>query len=323
LYRIVLSLLIAVCAAITVTAPARAQSFPVRPVTVVVPFPAGGGTDILVRLIQEKMSTELGQQLVLDNKPGATGNIGGAYVANATPDGYTLLVQATIIGMFSHIFPNLSYDPVHDFVPIGGIAETATVLVVNAESKIMTLADLIKEARARPAALNYGTAGVGSPSHLAAEMMGKLNDAKITHVPYKGTAPAVQDVLGQFTQFGAFTLSAVLPLIQDGKFRALAIAGEKRTILLPDVPTVKELGFGDVFSGTRFVLLAPLKTPTDVTARLTAALTKVVADAAIQDGFLKRGYEVTQATPDQVRAMLTRQYETWGPLVKELKLQFD
>lgn len=318
-----LSLAIATCMAIAAGTSAPAQDFPVRPVTVVVPFPAGGGTDILVRLIQDKMSKELGQQLVLDNKPGATGNVGGGVVANATPDGYTLLVQATIIGMFPHIFPNISYDPIRDFAAIGGIAETATVLTVNADSNIKTLADLIDAARARPGALNYGTAGVGSPSHLAAEMMGKLNNVKFTHVPYKGTAPAVQDVLGQFTQFGAFTLSSVLPLIQDGKFRALAIAGEKRSVLLPDVPTVKELGFGDVYSGTRFVLLTPAKTPANVIARLSEALSKVVADPAIQDGFLKRGYEVVPATPDQVHAMLVKQYETWGPLVKELKLQME
>jgi tripartite-type tricarboxylate transporter receptor subunit TctC len=167
LRRILLALVLAAAGAVMTAVPVAAQVFPARPISIVVPFPAGGGTDVLVRLIQEKMASELGQPLVLDNKPGATGNIGGSYVANAAPDGYTLLVQATIIGMFPHIFANLPYDPIRDFVPLGGIAESPTVIVVNAVSTVTTLADLINEARAKPGALNFGTAGVGSPQHLA------------------------------------------------------------------------------------------------------------------------------------------------------------
>ena len=234
---------------------ALAQQFPSQPVRVVVPFPPGGGTDILVRLIQDKYSAKLGQPVVIDNRPGASGNIGAGVVAKSKPDGYTLLVQATIVGIYPSVYASLPYDPQKDFAWIGGVAESPAVIVTNPNSKFKTINDLINEGKTRP--VNFASAGVGSPQHLATERLSKLNQVQFTHVPYKGSATAVTDLLSGVLDFGTLSLSSVLPLIQEGKLRALALASDNRSKLMPDVPTIKEAGLGDVSGTVRFIIGAP------------------------------------------------------------------
>ncbi len=298
-----------------------AQQFPNQPVRVVVPFPPGGGTDILVRLIQDKYSAKLGQPVVIDNRPGASGNIGAAVVAKSKPDGYTLLVQATIVGIYPTVYASLPYDPQKDFAWIGGVAESPAVIVTNPNSKFKTIADLIAEGKARP--VNFASAGVGSPQHLATERLSKLNKVQFTHVPYKGSATAVTDLLSGVLDFGTLSLSSVLPLIQEGKLRALALASDNRSKLMPDVPTLKEAGLGDVSGTVRFIIGAPAGTPDAVVQKLSSDLNAVVKDPEIQEGFAKRGYEITLATPQQVLAMVREQKDIWDPLVTEMKLKFD
>jgi tripartite-type tricarboxylate transporter receptor subunit TctC len=289
----------------------------------VVPFPPGGGTDILMRLIQDKYAAKLGQPVVIDNRPGASGNIGAGVVAKSKPDGYTLLVQATIVGIYPSVYASLPYDPQKDFIWIGGVAESPAVIVTNPNSKYKTIADLMAEAKARPKQVNFASAGVGSPQHLATERLGRLNNVEFTHVPYKGSATAVTDLLSGVLDFGTLSFSSVLSLIQEGKLRPLALASDKRSKLMPDVPTLKEAGLGDVSGTVRFIIGAPTGTPDAAVEKLSADLNAVVKEPDIQEGFAKRGYEITLATPKEVLAMVREQKDLWDPLVREMKLRFD
>ena len=303
-------------------APAWAQQASTQTLRMVVPFPPGGGTDVLARMLADKLRPLLNENVVIDNRPGATGNIGNDIVAKAPPDGHTVLIQGTIIGMFPHIFAKLPYDPVKDLQAVGTIAESPNVIVVHADSPFKTLQDLVNAAKADPARpLNYGTAGVGSPQHLAMEQLASIAGIKVQHITYRGTTPAVNDLLGQQTQFGAYSLSSMLPFIQGGKLRVLAVMTQKRTSLLPNAPAMSELGYKGVDSSIRFAVFVPAGTPADVVNRLAAANDKALGDAAIRESFVKAGYEVVHASPQQTAAMVQREFNVWGPVVKQLGLK--
>jgi tripartite-type tricarboxylate transporter receptor subunit TctC len=303
---------------------ARAQpaGWPARPIRLVVPFPPGGGTDVLARMLGERLAPLMGQPVVIDNRPGATGNIGNEFVAKATPDGYTLLMQGTIIGMFPHIFQKLNYDPVKDLAAIGMVAESPYVVVAHPASPYRSLGDIVRAAKADPSRpLPYGTAGVGSPSHLAMEQFASLAGIKLQHVTYRGTAPALNDLLAGITQFGSYSLSGLLGLIQSGKVRVLAVMTNKRSGLLPDSPGMAELGYPGVDSSIRFGLFAPAGTPGDIVSRLADFNNRAVSDATLREAFLKAGYEVVTSTPQQMAAMVQREHAVWGPVVRDLGLK--
>jgi len=301
---------------------AQGDTWPARPIRLVVPFPPGGGTDVLARMLGDKLRPLLNQTVVIENRPGATGNIGNDYVAKSAADGYTVLMQGTIIGMFPHIFQKLSYDPLKDLVAVGGVAESPNVVVVNVASALRSLDDLVKASKAAPGKpLNYGTAGVGSPQHLAMEQLARLANINLQHINYKGTTPAINDVLASQIEFGAFSLSSMLPLIHGGKLRVLAVLTERRTSLLPDAPTVAELGYRGVDSSIRFALFVPAGTPPDVVAKLGAANTRALADPALRESFTKAGYEIVLATGPQVAAMVQRENAVWGPIVRDMGLK--
>lgn len=304
--------------------PAAAQQapWPSQPIKLVVPFPPGGGTDVLARMLADKLRPLLNQTVVIDNRPGATGNIGNDVVAKSPPDGHTVLVQGTIIGTFPHMFAKLTYDPLKDLQAVGTIAESPNVIVVNAASPFNSLQDVVNAAKADPAKpLNYGTAGIGSPQHLAMEQIASLAGIKLQHITYRGTTPAVNDLLANQTHFGAFSLSSMLPLIQGKRVRVLAVMTEKRTSLLPDSPSVADLGYKGVDSSIRFALFVPAGTPQDVVAKLAAANTKAIADPGLKESFHKAGYEIVEATPQQTAAMVQREFAVWGPVVKQLGLK--
>ncbi len=314
--------LIALGASLVPLAGMAQADFPNRNVRLVVPFPPGGGTDVLARMLGERLRPVLNQTVVIDNRPGATGNIGNDHVAKSAADGYTLLMQGTIIGMFPHIFQKLTYDPLKDLQAVGAVAESANVIVVHPASPLQTLDDFVRKAKERPdKPLNYGTAGVGSPQHLAMEQMARIAGVKVQHINYKGTAPAVNDLLANQTDLGAYSLSSMLPLLQGNKLRALAVMTEKRTALLPNVPSVAELGYRGVDSSIRFALFVPAATPADVVAKLAAANTRALGDASLRDAFQKAGYDIVSATGPQVNAMVQREYSVWGPIVRDLGLQ--
>ena len=301
---------------------AQADAWPSRPVRLVVPFPPGGGTDVLARMLADRLRPLLNQTVVIDNRPGATGNIGNDHVAKSPADGYTVLIQGTIIGMFPHIFQKLTYDPLKDLQPVAAVAESPNVIVVHPSSPFQTLDDLLRRARSTPdKPLNYGTAGVGSPQHLAMEQLARLASIRVQHITYKGTTPAVNDLLANQIDVGAFSLSSMLPLVQGNRLRVLAVMAEKRTSLLPGAPTVAELGFRGVDSSIRFALFVPAATPADVVGKLASFNARALADPSLRESFTKAGYEIVPATGPQVAAMVQREHAVWGPVVREMGLK--
>ncbi|MBO9513955.1 MAG: tripartite tricarboxylate transporter substrate binding protein [Variovorax sp.] len=298
------------------------DTWPSRPVKLVVPFPPGGGTDVLARLLAERLRPLLGQPVVIDNRPGATGNIGNEVVAKSPPDGYTLLMQGTIIGMFPHIFQKLGYDPLKDLTAVGMVAESPYVIVANLDSAYKTLPDIVSAAKANPSKpLPYATAGVGSPSHLAMEQLANLAGIRLEHITYRGTAPALNDLLAGTTQFGSYSLSSLLGLIQSNKVRVIAVMTAKRSPLLPETPGMAELGFPDVDSSIRFGLFTAAGTPPDLIAKLAAFNARATADPALRDAFVKAGYGVVTSTPKEMQAMVQQEYKVWGPIVQRLGLK--
>jgi tripartite-type tricarboxylate transporter receptor subunit TctC len=321
--RLMLRLTLAIISAIGASQLAAAQEYPSRPITIVIAFPAGGPQDSLIRTIQRQIEAALGQPLVIENRPGATGNIGNAYVAKAEPDGYTLLMTSVNMGMFPHVFPHLAYNPIKDFAAIGEVAENPDVCVVNSQSKINSFAELIKEAKATPGKITFGSSGNGSPSHLIVELIAKLNDVKLVHVPYKGPTLSLTDLMGNFITFTCTGLSSELPFIQQNQLRPLAILTEKRSTLLPNVPTMKELGLGDIKETRPFVLVAPARTPQPILDRLSTTLAKIVSEPSVKETFNKMGYETNARNPAEVSALIQEQYNLWGPFVRELKLKLE
>jgi tripartite-type tricarboxylate transporter receptor subunit TctC len=303
--------------------PALAQNFPSRPITVVIPFPPGGTLDYILRTIQPKLEASLGQPIVIESRPGATGNIGNAYVAKSEPDGYTLVETATNIGVFPHIFSNLTYDPLKDLTVVGGVAETPTNCVVNPKGRFQTFTDLMKEAKANPGHVKFGSSGVGAPSHLVVELIGRRNNVKFAHVPYKGAQGAMNDLLGNFIDFVCTAISGSMQFTQQNQLRSIAMVSHNRSAALPDVPTVKELGFGDIDDWSRYVIFAPSKTPKPIIDRLSTVLAAALADPAVKEAYAKMSYQPITMTPAQVTALVHEQFDLWGPIVKDLNLKLE
>ena len=302
---------------------AAAQTYPQRPITFVVPYTPGGSSDIMTRIVQEKLSARLGQSVVIGNRPGATGNVGGTFVANAKPDGYTMLVQSTVIGMFPHVLPSLQYDPLKSFAMVGTIAESPTIIAVNASSKIRTMGDLVALARQKPGGANIGTGGAGSPAHLVAEQMAKLNGFKVTHVAYRGTAPAVNDLLAGTLDGVSVSIGAIQSFLVSGQARAIVVASPTRSPLGPDVPTTKEAGFAVMNGGVRYFLAAPAGTPRPIVDRVSKEMDVVLQDPSVVAALAKAGFDIVRSTPEQTQGMIQEQYDMWGPIVKELKITFE
>ena len=305
------------------TLEAAAQAWPSRPIKMIVPFPPGGGTDVVARMIGEKLAERLGQPVVPENRPGATGNIGTEIVAHAPPDGYTLLINITALGMYPLVFQKLPFDPFKDLTMVGTLVETPSVLVVPQDSPIKTLADFVAKAKAAPQPLQYGSGGLGSPPHLAAEHFAILNGIKLQHVVYKGTVPAATDVIGGHLDFGAFSLSGILGLVKGGKLRPLVTLSAKRSALIPDVPTAAESGFPGVDSRLRFILAVPANTPAAIVARLNQELAWALDRPDVRENSLKAGLEPVKSTPQETAAMLAFERDSWGSIVRANNIKFD
>jgi tripartite-type tricarboxylate transporter receptor subunit TctC len=302
---------------------AVAQTFPSQPVMIVIPYTPGGSTDLSLRILQPKMADKLGQPIIIDYKSGASGNIGGLFVAKSKPDAYTLYMQATIMGMYPHVFSNLAFDPLKDFAMVGSMVESPTVFVVPSSSPYKTLGDLIADAKKKPGGLNVASGGTGSPAHLAAEQLARLNGFKITHVPYKGTAPVINDLIGGRLDFASLSVGAVQTFLQSGQARAIVIASPNRSAIVPNVPTTKEAGFAEMNGGVRYFLAAPAGTPKDRIAILNAALDVALQDPENIARLRTAGFDVVRGDPAKAQAMLQEQYDMWGPIVKELNLKMD
>jgi len=300
---------------------AQTQPYPQRPVRLVVPFAAGGAIDTMARPVAQALGRELGQPVVVDNKPGAAGNIGAAQVAKASADGYTLLVGTSAThGANPSLFANLQYDAIADFEPISLWGYVPNVLVVHATQGVNSVPELIEAARRAPGKLTYGSAGVGTSLHLAGVMFEKAAKVQLMHVPYKGGAPASMDLLGGNTAMMFDTISVALPNVRVGKLRALALAAPERHPALPDVPTFAELGLPGVEAGTWAGVFAPRGTPAAVVRELNAAFARVLTQPSTQEVLRANGVQIQSLQGERFRTFVTGEIKHWGEMAREAKL---
>ncbi len=315
----------AAAAALAVQPWARAQSdYPAQPIRWVVPYPPGGGTDVLARTVAEALRTPLGQQIVVDNRPGASTNIGAQIVATAKPDGYTLMsADNALLAYNEHLFSKLPFSPEKDFTYIGGLSRFPLALVVHPGFEARTFQEFLAYARANPGKLNYASPGNGSPHHLAMEMFKNRTQTFLTHIPYRGAAPALQDVMGGQVPCMFLDLAAGLPVIQSGKVRALAIGSGRRAARLPQVPTLAEVGVPDAEVYAFQGVLGPAGLPPAIVARLNGEINKALATPTVVQRMQDFGMEALPGTPEQFRAMARGEAKRWGPIIQAAGVKLD
>jgi tripartite-type tricarboxylate transporter receptor subunit TctC len=302
---------------------AFAQEYPTRPIRIIVPTPAGGPVDVMARVLANALRPVLGQNVYIENKPGAGNTIGSRQAAAADPDGYTLMVSAASgLIMSPMIVKSAGYDA-SSFTPVALVAETPQVLVINPQLPFKSVAELVAYAKANPGKLNYSTGGVGTLPHLNAELFKSVSGTNILHVPYKGGGPALTAVVAGEVQMTFDTVSTSLQLIQDGRLRALAIVGPKRAPELPDVPAMPEVGFPAVTSGAWTALMAPRDTPPAIIAKLSAATNTALKGEQMKNALAKLGAQPRGGTPQDLTDHLQREVTKWKPIVAALHLQVD
>jgi tripartite-type tricarboxylate transporter receptor subunit TctC len=307
-------------------ASAAAQAFPVpgKPLRVVVPFAAGGGTDVQARLVAPKLSEALGIPVLIENKPGASSTLAAQEVARATPDGHTLLY--TFSGTFAqnpHTLANLPYDPFRDFTPIAQSARGPLVLVVHSSVPVSNLRELITYARAHPGKLNYASFGAGTSSHINAEVLKRETGIDIVHVPYKGTGDAIKDLLSGRVQLMFDAATTAIPNVKSGKLKMLGVVSETRVPMLPDIPTIAEQGVPGIDIIGWLGFFGPANMTPETVQQLNAAIVKALRSAEVADAFLKGGYETAPSSPDELRAIVKDSYDRWGKVVRRLGLKVE
>jgi tripartite-type tricarboxylate transporter receptor subunit TctC len=301
-----------------------AQGYPSKPIQIIVPFAAGGTSDVLARAIGQKLTEMWGQQVVVDNRPGAGGNIGATAAAKAKPDGYTLLLlDVATITIAPSIFPNLQYDPVKDFAPVTMVAASPHALVVNPSVPAKSVKELIAYAKANPGKLNFASAGNGTAVHLAGEQFKLATGTDIRHVPYKGGAAAVTALVGGEVDMTLNGLLATLPQIKGGRIRALAVASSKRSEAMPDLPTVSEAGVPGFESGSWQGLLAPGGTPKEIVDKLNTAVVKILKTPEMKERLAGLGADVVADTPEQFAAFLREDTVKWAKVVKDANVKIE
>lgn len=303
--------------------PLCAQTYPSKPVRFILPFPAGGLTDVLGRIMGQKFADGLGQPIVPENRPGAGGNLGIEIAAKARPDGYTIVLSAPALAISPHFYKQLSYDPVKDLAPISLVAEISNVLCVRSSLPVKSLGDLVALAKANPGKLNYGTGGAGSSLHIAAEMFKSLAKVNIVHVPYKGVTQAMVGMIGGEVDMVVIGLPTSLQHIRAGKVRALAVASERRLPELPDVPTAKEAGVDHFETSTWYGLLATGGTSRDIVNRWNAEWLKIVAMPDTRERMRKVGFEPLSSTPEQFAEFIKKETVRYGKVIKEANLTIE
>jgi tripartite-type tricarboxylate transporter receptor subunit TctC len=305
------------CWSLLAVAPAAgAQDWPTRPIRMVVPYPPGGPTDIVARVVGQKLSERLGQTVVVDNRPGAGGNIGADAVAKAAPDGYTMLVATTAHAINMTLFSKPGYNTRTDFAPVSMLTSGPLVLVTAPSTPAGSVAELVAMARANPGKVTFASSGNGQSTHLAAELFDSMAGVRMTHVPYKGSAPALTDVMaGQATVMFDTMLSA-MPFVRDGKLRALAITGATRSPAAPDVPTMAQAGLPGYEATAWNALLVPAGTPAAVQSRLSEALKAVLNQDDVRARFASQGFAATWTSPAATGQFIAREIDKWGKVVK-------
>lgn len=302
---------------------AQAQAYPTKPIVLVNPYSAGGPADLVARSLAKELSTELGQQVVIENKAGGGATIGAAYVARAEPDGYTLLFGTAAAHIVTPMIQPTPYDGIKDFVFIAVAANQPNLLVVHPSVKANTAKELIELARSNPGKLNYGSSGTGTSPHLGGELVKQQAKIEMAHIPYGGAAPAITDLVAGRLQVGVMNLSGELPYVKAGKLRALAYASKTRSPLLPDVPTVGESGVPSFESTTKFALFAPAATPRPVIDRLHQAVQAVLAGTELRDKLRRQGVEIVGSTPDELRRAAAAESAKWARIISERHIALD
>ena len=307
-----------------IAGPAFAQSYPTKPIKLVVPFPAGGGTDAIAREVAQKVATQQSWTIIIDNKPGSGGNLGVDTVAKAAPDGYTLaLGQTSNLAINPTLYPKLPYSPEKDITPVSLVASAPLVLVVAADSPYKTLADVVAAAKAKPESLNYASSGSGTVAHLATEQLQKIAGVKFTHVPYKGAAQGATDLIGGQIQMYMSSIPTLIGHIKSGKMRPLAVTSAKRADDLPNVPTVAESGYKGFEAVTWFGVVGPTGLPKDVVAKLNAGFNKALQDADVKKKLEAQGADILGSTPDKFASLIKDETVRWGKIVKESGAKVD
>jgi len=300
-----------------IATPALAQDYPIRPITLVVPYAAGGGNDVMARIVADKMAAALGQPIVVENRGGAGGSIATRAVAHAAADGYTLGLGGTgTLAIDPSLYPNVGYDPRKDFAPIGLIATSALVVLVHPSVPAKTIPELIAHAKKEGGKLTYASAGVGSGIHLGTELFAAMAGVKLSHIPYKGSAPALTDLLGGHVAIYFSSLPPAIGLAKDGKARALAVTGPQRSKIFPDLPTVAEAALPGYAAVLHYGIVAPAGTPRPVVDKLAAALRVAIASPDVQQRIAADGAEVMAMTPEEYAADIDREEAKWSEVVR-------
>ena len=302
---------------------ALAAEYDCSPVRLVVPYPAGGATDVATRVVAERIEAALKKSVIVENRAGATGNIGTVAVIGSKPDGCTLLVNATVIATFPHSFTRLGYDPVKDLAPVGGVGITPTLIVAAPSVPANDLKSLVEWSKSKPEGLNYSTAGYGLQQHLAVEELAQRSGAKFAHVAYRGGGTAMTDLIAARVDFGGFLAGTTKPLLADGKLKALAIVQDKRSDLVPDIPTTAEQGFAGMNAGVHFHVFAPAATPKDIVTMLSTELRKIIGSPALKERFAKIGFDPTPLTAEETAAIMRTTGEGLAPLIRKLGIKLD
>jgi tripartite-type tricarboxylate transporter receptor subunit TctC len=316
--RIAISL---IAGAIALASPLAQAAYPEKAIRIVIPFAPGGPSDILGRLIAQKLAAPMGQSVIADNKPGAGTNLAAEFVARAAPDGYTLLLMMVGTQAINEaMYPKLAYNTVRDFSPITLTAASSLILAANSSVPAKTLKDLVTLAKANPNKFNYGTAGAGTPLHLGGLLFNKLAGTNFQHIPYKGAAPAMNDVLGGQIELILAGTPSVLPHIKSGKLNALGVTSAKRSSNAPDVPTIAE-SYPGFEVELVYALVAPAGTPKDIVTRLNAEVVKLLQEPDTRERLAAQGFEVRTSSPEQLGRYIKSEISKWAPLVKESNVQ--
>ncbi|MBI4189924.1 MAG: tripartite tricarboxylate transporter substrate binding protein [Betaproteobacteria bacterium] len=318
------NLALALFAILPLSTPLQAQNYPVKPIRFVVAYPPGGATDILARVMAQKLTESFGQQVVVENRSGASGMVGAEAVTKAAPDGYTVLIStAAEIAINQHLFSRMSYDPVKDLAPVSYAAHAAVLFSVHPSVPVNSIAQLIALARARPGELTYASVGTGSVHHLAGELLKTITRINIVHIPYKGAGPAVIDMVGGHVSMGFTALPSSLPHARAGKLRPIAVTGSKRGEAAPDIATFVELGFPAIDVVSWFGVLFPARTPADIVAKLSTEVARTVNNPEVKAKLLQQGIEVIGTTPEQFAKFIQSEVARYAKVIKESGAKLD
>jgi tripartite-type tricarboxylate transporter receptor subunit TctC len=304
-------------------APATAQTYPSRTIRMVVGFTPGGGTDIMARLIASKLPEVLGQPVVVENRPGAATNIANEMVARSAPDGYTLLVATSVVAINMALYKKLPYDTVRDFAPVSLFAESPNVVVVSNKVAARTLQELVALARARPGVLNYSSAGSGTSQHMSGELLKLRTGTDIVHVPFKGTAPSLTAVMGGDVDISFANIPAIIQHVRAGRLRPLALSGDRRSDLMPEVPTVAEAGVPGGTVGVWYGVLAPAATPREIVDALSTAIVKIAHSPDMKQRLVEQGAEAVGSTPEAFGKLLREEVVRWTEVVNAAGIKAD